>query len=290
MFKVRRNMGVGRFIRELRLAKGWTQPQLSEASGVDVGTISAIEQRDSSRSNHFPALAEALDMPLSFLLHAAKKGELPVRWTNGDKILELQATPDGGKKLIATQATDTPSDFNAPMLARGATDLQPSYLAALQPIHAWEFEEDLPPGDYAMVPRLEVKLSAGPGSGATQLSFDFDDGQLRAYSADWIRKNHLKPNKLRVMKGTGRSMEPTIFDGDDLLINLAETEVQDGKVYALWYEGGERVKRLYRMPGGGLRIRSDNDREFPEIVLGPEYTGHVRIIGRVIDRSGPGGL
>jgi phage repressor protein C with HTH and peptisase S24 domain len=113
---------------------------------------------------------------------------------------------------------------------------------------------------------------------------------VRAYTADWIRRNRLKPNKLRIMKGHGRSMEPTIFDGDDLLINLAETEVLDGKVYALWYDGGERVKRLYRMPGGGLRIRSDNDREFPEIVLGPEYAGHVRIIGRVIDRSGPGGL
>lgn len=163
-------------------------------------------------------------------------------------------------------------------------------LQAMEPIHAWEYEEDLPPGEYAMVPRLEVKLSAGPGSGASQLAFDFDDGQLRAYSADWIRKNHLRPNKLRVMKGSGRSMEPTVFDGDDLLVNLAETEVVDGRVYALWYEGGERVKRLYRLPGGGLRIRSDNEREFPEIVLGPDYAGHVRIIGRVIDRSGAGGL
>jgi phage repressor protein C with HTH and peptisase S24 domain len=161
---------------------------------------------------------------------------------------------------------------------------------ALQPILAWDFEEELPAGEFVMVPRLEVKLSAGPGSGGNQLEFSFDDAQLRAYSADWIRKLRLKPNKLRVMKGNGRSMEPAIFDGDDLLINLAETEIVDGRVYALWYEGGERVKRLYRMPGGGLRIRSDNDREFPEIVLGPEYTGHVRIIGRVIDRSGPGGL
>ena len=179
-------------------------------------------------------------------------------------------------------------DFELPAFSRkGPEERMP---LRLEPIHAWEYEEDLPPGEYAMVPRLNVKLSAGPGSGANQLSFDFDDGQLRAYSADWIRKNRLKPNKLRVMKGAGRSMEPTIFDGDDLLINLAETEAQDGKVYALWYEGGERVKRLYRMPGGGLRIRSDNEREFPEIVLGPEYMGHVRIIGRVIDRSGAGGL
>ena len=185
--------------------------------------------------------------------------------------------------------TAGPEGF-APGMRSAANNEGPSADAAIKPIHAWEYEEDLPPGDYAMVPRLEIKLSAGPGSGANQLAFDFDDGQLRAYSADWIRRNHLKPNKLRVMKAAGRSMEPTIFDGDDLLINLAETEIIDGRVYALWYEGGERVKRLYRMPGGGLRIRSDNEREFPEIVLGPEYAGHVRVIGRVIDRSGAGGL
>jgi hypothetical protein len=73
------------------------------------------------------------------------------------------------------------------------------------------------------VPRLDVKLSGGHGhDGAQQLDFGFDDGELRAYSADWIRKRRLKPSKLRVLKATGRSMERTIFDGDDLLVDLGE--------------------------------------------------------------------
>jgi phage repressor protein C with HTH and peptisase S24 domain len=65
--------------------------------------------------------------------------------------------------------------------------------------------------------------------------------------------------------------------------------VQDGKVYALWYDGGERVKRLFRLPGGGLRIVSDNTR-FPTVEVQPSEIEHVRVIGRVVHRSGTGGL
>jgi len=49
-----------RYHREERLK--WTLEQLSERSGVDVGTISALEVRDSSRSKFFSKIAEALGM------------------------------------------------------------------------------------------------------------------------------------------------------------------------------------------------------------------------------------
>jgi phage repressor protein C with HTH and peptisase S24 domain len=82
-------------------------------------------------------------------------------------------------------------------------------------------------------------------------------------------------------------MEPTIHDGDSLLVDTSQTTVQDGKVYALWYDGGERVKRLFRLPGGGLRIVSDNPR-FPTVEVQPSEIEHVRVIGRVVHRSGTG--
>jgi hypothetical protein len=39
--------------------RGWTLEKLEEESGVAVGTISALENRDSSRSQYFPQLAKA---------------------------------------------------------------------------------------------------------------------------------------------------------------------------------------------------------------------------------------
>jgi len=168
-----------------------------------------------------------------------------------------------------------------------AAEPAPSY--GLQPILSWQHEDELPPGEFVMVPRLDVHLSAGPGNGTTQVEIQFNEQQPQAFRADWVRQQHFKPKKLAAMTASGDSMEPTIHDGDSLLIDTSQTEVVDGRVYALWYDGGERVKRLFRLPGAGLRIESDNPRH-RAIELGPEYLGHVRVIGRAVHRSGTGGL
>lgn len=163
----------------------------------------------------------------------------------------------------------------------------PSAVAGLEPILAWEHPDDLPPGEFVMVPRLDVHLSAGGGS--EQVAVDLVKDNPQAFRADWIRDRRLKPGKLAAMSATGESMEPTIHDGDSLLVDISQTTVVDGKVYALWYGDGERVKRLFRLPGGGLRICSDNPRH-PPLEVGPDHPEHVRIIGRVVHRSGTGGL
>jgi transcriptional regulator with XRE-family HTH domain len=52
-------MATGSNIRTLRNLAGLTLEQLSELSGVEVGTISALENRDSARSKYFPSIAQA---------------------------------------------------------------------------------------------------------------------------------------------------------------------------------------------------------------------------------------
>jgi phage repressor protein C with HTH and peptisase S24 domain len=182
----------------------------------------------------------------------------------------------------------------AELLARGAQlDVAASSVAepraayGMTPILAWEHPDDLPDGEFVMVPRLDVHLSAGNGHDQVQIELTKDNPQ--AFRTEWVRLMRLKPNKLAAMRASGDSMEPTIHDGDSLLVDTSQTDVVDGKVYALWYEGGERVKRLHLLPGGGLRIESDNPRFKGLDLTGPE-TEHVRIIGRVVHRSGIGGL
>lgn len=159
--------------------------------------------------------------------------------------------------------------------------------SSMQPILAWEHPDDLPAGEYVMIPRLGMSLAAG--SGREQVQIEFVERQPQAFRADWIRAERLKPARLACLTASGTSMEPTIWDGDSLVVDTSQVEVVDGKVYALWYEGGERVKRLYRLPGGALRIKSDNV-QFDSMDLAPEHAEQVRIIGRVVHRSGKGGL
>lgn len=61
-------MALGARLKHFRTKAGFTLEQLSERSGVDVGTISALENRDSTRSKYAKDLARGLNLPLESLL------------------------------------------------------------------------------------------------------------------------------------------------------------------------------------------------------------------------------
>ena len=71
-------------------------------------------------------------------------------------------------------------------------------------------------------------------------------------------------------------------DGTCVGVNTAEKSIRDGKIYAIDHGGLLRVKYLYRRPGGGVRIVSQNSTEHPpEDLTADEFATDVRIIGRV---------
>ncbi len=235
--------------KEFRLAKGWNTTQMGKAVGTSRQNIESLEEAGNRIPKYLADLAGVLGTTADAMLITA--GLSSATHSARESIAEYRIGP------------------------------------TLQPVLSWEHEDDLPPGDFVMIPRLNVHLSAG--GGRDQVEIELAENTPLAFRSDWVRKMRLKPKKLAAMTAAGRSMEPTIWDGDSLVIDTGQQEVNDGQVYALWYDGGERVKRLYRMPGGGLRIKSDNP-EHGLIELGPDYAGHVRIIGRVVHRSGSGGL
>lgn len=61
-------MALGAQIKQLREARGWTLQHLSDVSGVEVGTIHALEARDSARSKFAAPLAAALEVSLEALV------------------------------------------------------------------------------------------------------------------------------------------------------------------------------------------------------------------------------
>lgn len=63
-------MSMGKNVRAYRATLKWTLEQLAEASGVDIGTISALENRDSKRSMYATELATGLGLPIEALFVA----------------------------------------------------------------------------------------------------------------------------------------------------------------------------------------------------------------------------
>ena len=152
----------------------------------------------------------------------------------------------------------------------------------LSPILVWETIDDLPKGQYAMIPRISISLSAGNGIVAEEER----DVPPLAFTEEWIRSRNVSSRKnLRICKVSGDSMSPFLEEGDSVMIDLGQHEVSEGKVYCIRYGDELRIKRLYKRFDGGLRIVSDN-KEYPEESIAPPDMQHISVLGRQIWRAG----
>lgn len=66
-------MSTGKQIANYRKKLGWTLAQLSERCGVDIGTISALENRASMRSKFFGPIASAFGLSIEQLLDDSRE-------------------------------------------------------------------------------------------------------------------------------------------------------------------------------------------------------------------------
>lgn len=170
----------------------------------------------------------------------------------------------------------------APAVLKFGTDVdQPSIIAA--------HPEDPPHPDMVYIPESRIQFSAGNGHVVVDYEI-VEDQEPATYKLSFFQKHGINPSRVKRFRATGDSMAPNIYDGDAILVNLDETDVIDGKTYAIRYGDSLRVKKMHKRLDGTLVLKSINtaykDEEVPPSVANEQIT----IIGRVRDRSGTGGL
>lgn len=127
------------------------------------------------------------------------------------------------------------------------------------------------------VPRLAVGASAGGGALAgEEVAFD----TIR-FSSRWLRALGLNPEMLSVIAVTGDSMEPTLRDGDEILVDRTVRPLQDG-IHVVRLDDTLMVKRVETGRGGGITLLSDNPAYRP-IDCAP---GEAQVVGRVVWKGG----
>ena len=131
-------------------------------------------------------------------------------------------------------------------------------------------------GEWADVPRLPLGASAGSGALA---GAELPVGQLR-FSARWLKANGLNATMLSAIEVEGDSMDPTLRDGDEILVDRTVRPLRAG-IHVLRLDDVLLVKRVERA-GDALRLISDN-RAYPEI---ERDAGEVEIVGRVVWKGG----
>lgn len=92
-------MAIGKQIRKYRDQLGWTLQKLSTESDVDIGTISALEHRDSDRSKYFPAIAKAFGFTVEELAdesktHIPKPADRTLQWSVRETIAIYNVNPE----------------------------------------------------------------------------------------------------------------------------------------------------------------------------------------------------
>lgn len=132
-------------------------------------------------------------------------------------------------------------------------------------------------GEWIDVPRLPLGASAGPGALALE---EAPIGAFR-FAARWLREQGLDPAMLSAIRVEGDSMEATLRDGDEILVDRSPRPLRDG-IHVVRTGDALLVKRLDTSRAGLLALVSDNP-AYRTIELPRE---EVEVIGRVVWKSG----
>lgn len=134
-----------------------------------------------------------------------------------------------------------------------------------------------PRGGWIGIPRLPLSASAGPGA------FAGDEEPFGAFgvTAQWLREQGLDAAMLQAISVAGDSMDPTLRDGDEILVDRTPRPRRDG-IHVVRVDGALLVKRLEIGRPGVVVLKSDNP-AYDAIELTP---GEVEVIGRVVWKSG----
>ncbi|GAA4880018.1 helix-turn-helix transcriptional regulator [Ferrimonas pelagia] len=187
------------------------------------------------------------------------------QWESGE-------TSPKGSNLVAVSAK---LQCDTAWLVNGDKSKAPKS-SKLMPISAWDNNTTLDADEVEVPFFSEVELSAGSGTYAV----NENPGPKLRFAKSTLRKSGVPEASAACVRVSGNSMEPVLPDGATVGINTADTQIADGKMYAVEYHGMLLVKRLFRQPEG-IELHSFNREEHPTRMITKDDMEQFRVLGRV---------
>lgn len=275
----------------MRLAGIESEGELSRLSGVPQPTIHRIITGESKepRSSNLHKIAQACNIQSGAFFPAQSADQQAYDFVITSK------DPQAAEKYLAhyvqartarSMALTRPSrtypvpdemDFSDKQQSRSISD-EPDELRFSGSFDLWDSDTPLNYDEVALPLFREVELAAGTG----QTQVIENHGAKLRFAKSTLRRTGVQEEHAACAYVRGNSMDPVLPDGTTVGVNTGETEIRDGKIYAIDHDGMLRIKFLYRRPGGGVKIVSQNAAEHPvEEYSAQQFAEHVRIIGRV---------
>ncbi|NBX03897.1 MAG: LexA family transcriptional regulator [Alphaproteobacteria bacterium] len=137
-------------------------------------------------------------------------------------------------------------------------------------------EQDTPPNNYVAISRITVSIRAGSARVLEEKAEPY------YFREAWVRERlGANPSDMRMMRIVGDGMEPTLCNGDMVMLNVAKKTATPPGIFVLFDGNDLAVKRLEYLAHEApprLRIMSDNKKYAAYERLFDEAT----IIGRVV--------
>jgi transcriptional regulator with XRE-family HTH domain len=126
------------------------------------------------------------------------------------------------------------------------------------------------------IPEIDIGYSMGSGL----VLLDHAEAKPVPFPRDWLRPLiRGRFDQVFIARGEGDSMQPTLLDGDVIVIDTAQQTMNgQDRLWCLSYGDLGMIKRVRVLPDGGLEINSDN----PSVRSFTAYDGEVHVIGRVV--------
>jgi phage repressor protein C with HTH and peptisase S24 domain len=133
--------------------------------------------------------------------------------------------------------------------------------------------------EYINLPFYEVKASAGDG----RLVEAEEQTHLISFEPEWLNKEiGVNPNDVFLMLVDGDSMYPTLKNDAMIMVNRNFSGLSDG-IYVMRHDHNLLVKRLQMLPGGIIKVKSDNNMYEPWEINKEHLNGtDIELIGRVV--------
>jgi len=219
----------------------------------------ALEKREMSQSE----LARRVGVKPQAIQYLCREGTKSVHSVKIAEILNINAKwlTDGVGDM---EALESIGEINPPNYLLGEFDL-------------WDSSTPLSDDEVALPFFREVELSAGPGRHEVIENHYY---KLR-FAKSTLKKHGVQADKAACVTVSGKSMEPVYPDGCTVGIDTSKNTLIDADIFAIDHDGELRVKTLYKLPGGGIRLRSFNIDEYPDENYSAEEAAKIRILGRV---------
>ncbi|MDE9415767.1 XRE family transcriptional regulator [Acinetobacter nosocomialis] len=130
---------------------------------------------------------------------------------------------------------------------------------------------------------VEASFSCGTGE-SIEFHFDVINGK-QPFPPSFFKQKNVHPDCMRIIKAKGDSMADYIHDQDLVGIDLSQTEIVDGGIYAVYFAGEGMIKQIFKEADGSLVLHSFNEKYRDRIIT--EQNGlNFKVMGRQVWRAG----